>query len=502
MVQTMTRRTLLKRIGAGTTALTLSGLWRPSALGQSALISVTNGAVDTMEVTRLNDPNLQLVANLFDGLLRRDPQGNLLPALATSFERPAADAWVFHLREGVKFHDGSPFGAEDVKFSLERLKEDFSEFSFFGSSIQRVEIENNLRVRVITDGPVPFFADNMHQTFIISARSAGRSLTDLATNPIGTGAYRFVAWEQGSFVDLEANAQYWGGAPAIQRVRHQEILDDSTRLAALESGEADLVQNLPGQFAQRVGANPGLRLVSRDGRQCIFFSPTVVDTPFAELKVRQAAYHAIDAQLIIDTALNGFGTLAAQIPDPSTIGYDAGIQRLPFDQERARQLLRDANLADGFDLTVDVLNDQFVNPEGVGQAVAQMLQQVGINAQVRSRPGSVFFEDAGKAFFIVGWFDGAYDFGRTAGNLLTTGSFFNGSQYANAQFDALIDQANATLDPTTRATILRQANRLVMDDVGLVPLHYEGQVWGTSNRINFIPRSDTWTVYADIIPSL
>jgi len=218
--------------------------------------------------------------------------------------------------------------------------------------------------------------------------------------------------------------------------------------------------------------------------------------------VRQAAYHAIDAQLIIDTALNGFGTLAAQIPDPSTIGYDAGIQRLPFDQERARQLLRDANLADGFDLTVDVLNDQFVNPEGVGQAVAQMLQQVGINAQVRSRPGSVFFEDAGKAFFIVGWFDGAYDFGRTAGNLLTTGSFFNGSQYANAQFDALIDQANATLDPTTRATILRQANRLVMDDVGLVPLHYEGQVWGTSNRINFIPRSDTWTVYADIIPSL
>src|SRR5574337_2018914 len=136
MSRRLSRRAFLKALAAGAATLSISGALGQRAMGQLSIIAVTNGAVDTMEPTRLNDPNLQLVTNIFDGLLRRDPQGNLLPALATSFERTAIDQWEFTLREGVKFHNGNEFDAEDVKFSLERLKEDFSRSEEHTSELQ------------------------------------------------------------------------------------------------------------------------------------------------------------------------------------------------------------------------------------------------------------------------------------------------------------------------------------------------------------------------------
>lgn len=504
MAHFVSRRTFLKGLGASAGALTLSGGFVHKVLAQTSITAVTQGTVDTMEVTRNNDPNTQLLANLYDGLLRRDIQGNLQPALATSFEQTAVDKWRFNLREGVKFHNGNDFNAADVKFTLERLKEDFSERNFFGGMITGVDVIDDFTVDVNTDGSVPFLASIMHAIFILDAESSeGRSLEDLAQNAIGTGAYRLVDWAPADFVRMEANADYWAGAPAVQSVLHQQISDDSTRFAALVSGDAQLVQALPTQFVEQLSDNNDVDVKTRAGRQLIFFSPSFAEgSVFTDLAVRQAVYHALDAQLVIDVALDGFGAPGAQIPDPATIGHNPDIQRLEFNQDRARQLLNDAGLGDGFDLVVDVTNNQFVNDVGVGQAVAQQLQQVGINAEVQARPAGAFFDDFDKAFFIVGWSDDAFDFGRTSGNLLTTGSFFNANQYSNADFDALIEQANSTVDVNERAALLRQANKLAMDDVALVPLHFEGNVWGADANLGFVPRSENWTVYRDLVPGL
>jgi len=500
----VSRRSFLKGLGASAGALTLSGGFVYKVLAQTSITAVTKGTVDTMEVTRNNDPNTQLLSNLYDGLLRRDIQGNLQPALATSFEQTAVDKWRFNLREGVTFHNGNSFNAADVKFSLERLKEDFSERNFFGGMITGVDVVDDFTVDVNTDGSVPFLASIMHAIFILDAESSeGRSLEDLAQNAIGTGAYRLADWSPADFVQMEANADYWAGAPAIQSVRHQQINDDSTRFAAVVAGDAQLVQTLPTQFVDRLSGNSDINVQTRAGRQLIFFSPSFAEgSVFADLAVRQAVYHALDAQLTIDTALDGFGSPGSQIPDPATVGYNANIQRLEFNQDRARQLLGQAGLGDGFDLVVDVTNDQFVNDVGVGQAVAQQLQQVGINAQVQARPSAAFFDDFEKAFFIVGWSDDAFDFGRTSGNLLTTGSFFNANQYSNADFDALIEQANSSVDANARAALLQQANQVAMDDVALVPLHFEGNVWAASSNLSFVPRSENWTVYRDLVPGL
>lgn len=499
----LTRRRFLKHMAAGTAALSLPlGAGRFGRAQPDRLTAVVNAGPDTMEPTRNNDPNLQVVANIFDGLLRRDAAGDLQPALATSVERVEADVWEIELREGVRFHNGNPFTAEDVKFSLERLSDEFSEFRAFGESIAEVQVEGEHFARVITDGPLPFFANNLHQIFMLDSESSrNRSQQEIAQNPIGTGAYRLAEWNRGQFVDLEANPDYWNGPPAIQNVRHQVVQDDSTRLAALESGDAQLVKSLPVQFADRVRASSELELLVRDGRQAIFFSPQFVDSPFEDIRVRQAAYHALSASTIIDRVLNGFGAPSAQVPDPPTLGYDADIERLEFNRERARQLLSEAGFPNGFDLTVDVTNNQFANDVELGQAVAQLLSQVGINAEARARPASLFFEDVNAHvldFFIVGWFDGAFDFGRTAQNLLTTDAVFNGNRYSNPRFDALIQQSNQVLDRTEREAVLQEANRVAMEDVALVPLYYEADLWGKTPGLQFQPRSDGWTVYHDL----
>lgn len=502
--KSLTRRGFLKGVAVGTTALSLSNVLGSIGRAQpDQFVSVVKGGPASFEPTINNDPNLQIVANIFDGLLRRDPQGNLQPALAVDWEQTSDEVWEFELRRGVEFHNGNSFTAEDVRYSLLRLKDDFSEFSFFGRFIENVQIVDSFNVRVTTDGAVPFFADNLHQIFILDKTSSeSRSQQEIANNPIGTGAYRFVDWVPGSHVDLEANPDYWNDEAEITNVRHQEIQEDSTRIAAIESGGASLVQNVPVQSADRIKNNSNISLVTRTGRQSIFFSPKVIDgSPFEDLRVRQAVYHAIDSQAIIDVVMNGFATPASQIPDPPTTGYNSSIEKLLFDQDRARDLLRDAGFEDGFDLVVDVTNDQFVNEEGIAQAVASDLQRVGINATVRARPASVFFDDlAEKAldFFIVGWFDGAFDFGRLAGNLLVTDAFFNSSGYSNEDFDTLIEVSRTQTDPMQRSAVLRSANQLVMNDVAVIPLHYESQLWGADATLRFTARSDSWTVYHDM----
>ncbi len=462
------------------------------------------------------DSNLSVMSNLFDGLLQRNTAGELLPALATSWERVDDFTWRFTLREGVKFHNGNDFTWEDVKFSLERLgNPEVSEFLAFGGNIVSVETVDGdpWTIDITTEVATPFFAENLHQIFIMDKESTeARNQGEIGTEPIGTGAYKLEEWVRGSYLMMTANPDYWEGKPAIENAEYRPISEASTRLASISGGTLDILQGVPVTFIDQVRNNENIELVTRPGRRSIFLPMTNdEDSPLADIRVRQAIYMAIDIEEIIEKVMNGQASPAAQIPDPPTLGYSEDIERLPYDPDRARELLAEAGYPDGFDLKFDGPNNRYVQDEEIMQAVAGFLERIGIRVEVDSKPMSIFFEEVANQeldFYLIGWFDGSYDYGRTFTQLLHTivperglGGL-NGARYSDEVLDSIYDVATKIINPDIRGTNLQVLNRLAMspEKLAVVPLHYQVDSYATyrGRGINFTPRSDTWIVFKEI----
>ena len=288
------------------------------------------------------DSNLSVMANFFDGLMqRKGSNGILAPALALRYEHPDLVTWKFYLRKGVKFHNGNPFTAEDVKFTFERLSDPkVSEFINTGKNIASIDIIDDYTVVIKTKAPTPWFANNLHQVYIMDKESTeSRSVGEVQQVPIGTGAYKFVEWIKGSYVKMEANEGYWEGAPPIKKVELKPIKEPSTRFAALVSGQVDLASGVPVELYEKVVQNPKLQVINRPARRSIFLAlGSKPGSAWEDIRVRKAMYMAINEDEIIEKIMRGHAAPAAQIPDPPTIGYNASIKRLAYNPEEAIDL--------------------------------------------------------------------------------------------------------------------------------------------------------------------
>ncbi|UCF93693.1 MAG: hypothetical protein JSW39_05910, partial [Desulfobacterales bacterium] len=216
--------------------------------------------------------------------------------------------WKFYLRQGVKFHNGNPFTAADVKFSFERLSNpEVSEFINTGKAIASIELIDDYTVVVKTKEPIPWFANNMHQIFMMDQESTeARDPGDVMVNPIGTGAYKLVEWVKGSYVRMEAFEDYWEGAPPIKKVDIRPITESSTRFAALVSGQVDMVTGVPVELYDKVITNPQLEVVSRPARRAIFLAlGNKPGSPMADIRVRKAICMAINEDEIIAKVMRG-----------------------------------------------------------------------------------------------------------------------------------------------------------------------------------------------------
>jgi len=258
-----------------------------------------------------SDSNQSVMGNIFEGLLYRNSAGTIMPGLATSWERIDALTWRFTLRKGVKFHNGNDFTWEDVKFSFERLKEPHpvSVFLSFGKMIKSVEIVDNdlWTIDVKTTISVPYFAQNLHQIFIMDKESTeSRSIGEIGQNPIGTGPYRFVEWVKGSYLKLTANENYWGEVPSIKNVEIIPITEPSTRLAAITTGQVDILQDIPVELFETIANNIDIEVITRPARRCIYLglrnSPGF---PASDIRVRRAMYMAINEEEIIEKVMFG-----------------------------------------------------------------------------------------------------------------------------------------------------------------------------------------------------
>ena len=460
------------------------------------------------------DSNLSVMSNFFDGLMqRKGTEGTLVPALALRYEHPDLLTWKFHLRKGVQFHNGNPFTAEDVKFSFERLSDPkVSEFINAGKTIASIDVIDDYTVVIKTKNPIPWFANNLHQIYIMDKESTeSRSVGEVQQVPIGTGAYKFLEWVKGSYVKMEANENYWEGAPPIKKVELRPIKESSTRFAALISGQAEIVSGVPVELYEKVVQNPKLEVISRPARRSIFLAlGSKPGSPWEDIRVRRAMYMAINEDEIIEKIMRGHAAPAAQIPDPPTIGYNPNLSRLSYNPEMAKKLLKEAGYESGFEITLSGPNDRYVQDEKIAEAVVKYLAKVGIRAKLDVKPKAIFFPEVfeGKLeFYLIGWFDGTFDMGRTYFKLIHTrdkekgfGSL-NGANFTNPDIDILLQATASMVDQQARKKVLQYINKVAMaQSIACIPLHYQEDLYAIQKGkgIKFQPRPDRWIVFKEI----
>lgn len=498
--------------------LLLLGLLAASAARAAALRVASAFDPQTM------DPHAQallyhsrVVFQVYEFLVNRDEQYRLEPALATSWQAVTPTLWRFKLRPGVKFHDGTPFTADDAVFSIERAMGQTSQRAFALKGVSAVRKVDPLTLELQLGAPDAVLPEKLWLVSMMSkawCQAHGvekaqdfnaKQETFAVRNANGTGPYKLLRYEPDQRTQLERHADWWGRDDRrngnVDSVSFVTIKADATRLAALASGEVDLVYDPPFQDVERLKADKSLRVVSTTdiGTQYLTFDQArdellhgdVKDrNPFKDRRVRQAVAHALNIDLILQKVLRGQATASGSFLSPQVDGYQADLdRRIPYDPAKARALLAEAGYPKGFAVTLDCVNVAW--REAVCQAATAMLSQVGIRAQLRSAPGNQFFPklSQGTASFIEFGWTASPDAWQTLNALFRShdpagGGTFNAGRYSNPRLDELIDAVRTEPDLTRRRARIGVALRLIADDLPYIPLYRRTLNWAMTNKVS------------------
>lgn len=461
----------------------------------------------------------RIAFQVHDCLVGRDEHFKLEPALAVSWQNTSPTSWRFKLRPGVKFHDGTPFTADDAVFSVERALGPTSQRSFSLQGLQSVKKVDDLTIDFHLAAPDAVWPEKLWLVAMMSKRWAqehgvekaqdfnGKQETHAVRNAMGTGPYRLESYQPDVRVVLKRHPDYWGRGDArlgnVDEVRFVAIKSDATRLAALASGEIDLVLDPPFQDVGRLKSEGKLAVlsVSDIGTQYFTFDQArdeliqgdVKDrNPFKDKRVRQAVAHALNIELIIDKVLRGQATPTGSVISPLVDGHLPELdQRLPYDPKKARALLAAAGYPKGFGVTLDCVNVAY--REAVCQAATAMLAQVGIRVTLRASPTNQFFPKLSQAtasFIEFGWTP-ATDPWPMLNALFRTwtregGGTFNAGRYSNPKLDELIDAVRTEPDITQRRARVGVALRLIHEDLPYIPLYRRMLNWAMQKKVKAV----------------
>ena len=511
----------------GIRALTLSGL-ASIALTSIALDAKTfrwasAGDILTMDPHSQNEGlNNPMNAHVYESLVTRGKTMALEPCLAISWQQVDANTVRFKLRDKVTFHDGALFSADDVVFSITRAMDKTSDYKAYIQGIKEAKKVDSLTVDIVSEGPNPTLIDQLTQLRIMSKPWATKfnvlRPTDFKAkeesyavrNANGTGAFVLKSREPDVKTVFVANSNWWGKRDGdVDEVIYTPIKSDATRVAALISGEVDLILDPPVQDIAKLKENPGIKIVEGNENRTIFVNfdqgrdellyGSKGKNPFKDLRVRQAMLLTIDVPAIHKQVMRGLSLPTMSMIAPQVRGYSKDLEKRPaVDIEKAKKLMADAGFGNGFDVTFDCPNDRYKNDEKICTAIAAMLSKIGIRIKLNSMPKANYFpkvQNSDTSMFLYGWgvptFDSLYtlqELLRTRGKGADGANNFSG--YSNLKVDAIIEKLKTETDFAKRAELTKEALLLNQADVGHIPLHHQMIPWAMQKKVSVVHTAD------------
>ena len=462
---------------------------------------------------------LTVLENIFDPLVSRGRDYKLTPGLATDWKQTSPTVWRFNLRKGVKFHDGTPFTADDVIFSYERAKDAGSDMKSYVGQIKEIKKINDHAVDFVLTAPFPILPELFTKWFIMSKKWCE---DNQATKPVdrrkgienaasfranGTGPYRARERQPNVRTTFSRNGNYWDKIEGnVDDVVFTPIGNASTLVAALLSGEVDVIEPVPVQDVDRIKGSASLKVLQGPELRVIFlgmdqkrdellFSNVKGKNPFKDKRVRQAFYQAIDVDSIAKNVMRGAATPIAQMFPAQVKGYAPDLaKRLPYDPESSKKLLAEAGYPAGFEVKLNCPNDRYVNDAAICQAVAANLARVGVKINLEAETKGTYFPKILRrdtSFYMLGWTSSTVDAHNVMYPILSSPGDggrgqFNLGAYSNAKVDELTSQVASETDDKKRTEMIRETIKIHQDEIGHIPLHQQALNWGTKKTIDLV----------------
>ena len=494
-------------------------------VSQAVTLRVANvGDVQSMDPHSLNETlQLSFTASVYEPLVGRDRKMNLTPLLATKWTQKSPTVWRFDLRRGVTFHDGTPFTADDVVFTFQRAAGEGSDMKGYTSSFKAVRNIDSHTVEIETEAPYPILPDVISNVYVMSKKWCEENK---AERPVdrrkgientasfkanGTGPFRLKERQPSTRTVVVRNLNYWDKVDTnVDEVVFTPIGNDATRVAALLSGEIDVMEPVPLQDVDRVKSagrftvlqGPELRTIflgMDQKRDELLFSSVKGKNPFKDKRVRQAFYQAIDIESIKSRVMRNAATPTALMVGPGVRGFQPDMnKRYPYDPEAAKKLLADAGYPNGFEVGMNCPNDRYVNDGAICQAVAANLARIGVKVNLQTETKVSYFPKILRrdtSFYLLGWTPSTGDAHDALSALMATPTDkgqgqFNLGSYSNPKFDELVQKVQSETDQKKRNDFIREAFKIHHDDIGHLPLHQQALAWAFSNKVSLVQLPD------------
>lgn len=465
-------------------------------------------------------------AQVYEFLVARDKQLKIVPSLATAWKQDGPLKWTFQLRKGVKFHEGEPFTADDVVFSVQRAREKTSQISAYANALGEVRKVDDFTVEFRLAEPNPIFLEHLNTVYIMSRSWSEKNKvtrpqdytnkeeTYAAMHANGTGPWQLVSRAPDVKTVFKRHAGWWGTHEGnVQEVVYTPIKSDATRVAALISGEVDFVLDPPPRDVARLRSTPGVKVIEGPENRVLFigmdqardqllYSSVKGKNPFKDVRVRRALYQAIDIEAIRTKLMNGQAApTGAVVPSPLGTGNDPDVEkRLPFDLAGARKLMAEAGYPQGFEVTLDCPNNRYVNDERLCVALAGMWQKIGVTVRVNAMPKATYFpkqEKLDTSMYLLGWGGSITDpetiITPIYRNRAQKGvGEYNRGNFRDDELDAMAAASSREADPDKRRALLKRIFLRHNEQVYHIPLHRQFIPWAARQNVTVVHRPDNW----------